>query len=151
MDSFVDAVAGGDPVAVDRLLEQAQGRSTSEIRQLLVTGLRHVLDQGHVSARALLERPRHGLICARHLSAVMDGILCCLHAAATRHFYPALNPSASERIAVVAVLAVGIVGLARGTSDPRRSQRLMRARVATQAIALILVVALLALRWYRAT
>lgn len=53
-------------------------------------------------------------------------------------------------VAVVAVLAVGITGLARGTSDPRRSQRLMRARVVTQGIALILVVALFALRWMRA-
>ena len=52
--------------------------------------------------------------------------------------------------AVVAVLAAGIAGLARGTSDPRRSQRLMRARVVTQGVALVLVVALFALRWYRA-
>lgn len=50
--------------------------------------------------------------------------------------------------AVVAVLAVGVVGLARG-GDPRRAQRLMRARVATQALALILAFAILALRWSR--
>ena len=49
--------------------------------------------------------------------------------------------------AVVAVLAVGVVGLARGDRDPRVAQRLMRARVATQAVALLLVAAVLALRW----
>ncbi len=50
-------------------------------------------------------------------------------------------------IAVVAVLAVGVVGLVRGGGDPRRAQRLMRARVVTQGAALVLVVAVLALRW----
>jgi hypothetical protein len=51
--------------------------------------------------------------------------------------------------AVTAVLAVGVVGLVRGVGDPRRAQRLMRARIATQALALIIVVAILALRWSR--
>jgi hypothetical protein len=52
-------------------------------------------------------------------------------------------------LAVAAVLAVGVLGLARGGDDPRRAQRLMRARIATQGLALLLVVAILALRWSR--
>jgi [protein-PII] uridylyltransferase len=99
--------------AIAHLLDNAHGSSAIDVRSLLVAALRRVLDQGHASARELLKRPRHGLICARHLSAVMDGVVGCLHAAATGHFYPVLNPSQSERIAVVAVGGYG-----RGTLAP---------------------------------
>jgi len=45
-------------------------------------------------------------------------------------------------IAVLAILGLGILNMARGGS-PQRSQRLMRWRVGLQALALVLVVALL--------
>ena len=51
-------------------------------------------------------------------------------------------------IAVAVVLLLGVIGLSKG-DDPRRAQRLMRARVATQALAILLVLAILALRWSR--
>ena len=47
-------------------------------------------------------------------------------------------------IAVLAVLGAGLVGLVRGT-DPRKSNRLMRWRIAFQALALLLVVLILTL------
>ncbi|PTM39326.1 [protein-PII] uridylyltransferase [Bosea sp. 124] len=99
--------------AVTHLLESARAGGNADIRSLLVAGLREVLDQGHESARELLKRPRHGLACAQHLSAVMDAVVGSLHVAATEHFYPALNPSQSERIAVIAVGGYG-----RGTLAP---------------------------------
>ena len=40
-------------------------------------------------------------------------------------------------------LALGMVGMVRGTQDPHRSNRLMQYRVAFQGAALLLVVALL--------
>ncbi|KPF62432.1 protein-PII uridylyltransferase [Bosea sp. AAP35] len=95
------------------LLAGTRSHSAADARGALVAALREVLDQGHASARELLKRPRHGLICAQHLSAVMDGVVGCLHVAATEHLYPVVNPSESERIAVVAVGGYG-----RGTLAP---------------------------------
>ncbi|WNJ94022.1 [protein-PII] uridylyltransferase [Bosea sp. 685] len=87
--------------------------STAEMRQALVAHLRRVLEEGHASAKDLLAGPRNGLACAERISATMDGIVACLHIAASEHFYQAVNPSQSERIAVVAVGGYG-----RGTLAP---------------------------------
>ena len=86
-----------------RLFETVNRRDKAKMRQLLIAGLREVLDAGHASARAILAGPRGGLACARRLSAVMDAVVRALHSAATSYFYPADNPSQSERIAVVAL------------------------------------------------
>jgi hypothetical protein len=48
-------------------------------------------------------------------------------------------------LGVVGVLAAGMIGLVRGGGDPVRSNRLMRWRVAMQAVALVLFVLLLTL------
>ncbi|CAN7372621.1 [protein-PII] uridylyltransferase [Bosea sp. LjRoot9] len=87
--------------------------TTAEMRQALVAHLRRVLEEGHASAKDLLAGPRNGLACAARISATMDGIIACLHIAASEHFYQAVNPSQSERIAVVAVGGYG-----RGTLAP---------------------------------
>jgi [protein-PII] uridylyltransferase len=99
--------------AVAGLVRRLGKPSQADMRQQLVASLRCVLEEGHASARALLAGPRNGLACARRISATMDGIVSCLHVAATEHFYPAVNPSQSERIAVVAVGGYG-----RGTLAP---------------------------------
>lgn len=98
---------------IARLFETISRRDKAQMRQALVTGLRQVLDEGHASARAILAGPRAGLACAHRLSAVMDAVVLGLHSAATAYFYPADNPSQSERIAVVAVGGYG-----RGTLAP---------------------------------
>jgi [protein-PII] uridylyltransferase len=88
-------------------------RDAAAQRRQLVVQLRAMLDAGLQSARELLTGSRDGLACARHLSAVMDAVLKSLHLAATTHFYPAVNPSLSERLAIVAVGGYG-----RGTLAP---------------------------------
>jgi [protein-PII] uridylyltransferase len=99
--------------AVAKLVRSLGRASHVEIRQALIPALRQVIDEGHASARTLLTGPRAGLACARRISATMDGVVSCLHVAATEHFYPAQNPSDSEHIAVVAVGGYG-----RGTLAP---------------------------------
>jgi hypothetical protein len=49
-------------------------------------------------------------------------------------------------LSVLAVLIAGVTGLVRGGNDPRASNKLMRARVVLQAVALA-IVALLLLLW----
>jgi [protein-PII] uridylyltransferase len=109
----LDAVLANPRRAMAPLLADVAAAPTPQARPALVAALRSVLDQGLDSAKSLLKRPRHGLVCAQHLSAVMDAIVGCLHVAATELFYPAQNPSQSERIAVVAVGGYG-----RGTLAP---------------------------------
>lgn len=99
--------------AVAKLARQFDEADRSGLRAALVAALRDNLEEGRGSARELLARTRNGIACARRLSAVMDSIVAGLHAAATRHFYPVENPSAGERIAVVAVGGYG-----RGTLAP---------------------------------
>ena len=48
-----------------------------------------------------------------------------------------------DMVAVVAVMLVGAVGMANLSRDPRTSNKLMRARVALQAVAVGLVVLLM--------
>ena len=103
-----------DPeTGIARLFEAARRKDKAEKRQLMVAALRQLLDDGQASAKAILAGPRGGLACAHRLSAVMDAVVIGLHKAATAHFYPADNPSQSERIAVVAVGGYG-----RGTLAP---------------------------------
>ncbi len=99
--------------AVANLIARLGKPSTAEMRQALVAHLRRALEEGHASAKDLLAGPRNGLACAERISATMDGIVACLHIAASEHFYQAVNPSQSERIAVVAVGGYG-----RGTLAP---------------------------------
>lgn len=49
-------------------------------------------------------------------------------------------------LAVLGVLAAGVVGVVRGGGDPRRSNALMRWRVLLQGVAIALIVLLLATR-----
>lgn len=99
--------------AVAKLARQFDEADRGGLRGALVAALRDNLDEGRSAARDLLARTRNGIACARRLSAVMDSVVAGLHAAATRHFYPVENPSAGERIAVVAVGGYG-----RGTLAP---------------------------------
>lgn len=114
MPHFRLAEVLADPAMAVAQLADRHGRvAASEMRPELVAGLRSVLEQGHASARELLAGPRNGLACAQRISVTMDAIVTCLHVAASRYFYPAVNPSQSERIAVVAVGGYG-----RGTLAP---------------------------------
>ncbi|WP_460448197.1 [protein-PII] uridylyltransferase [Alsobacter sp. SYSU BS001988] len=97
-------------------LEQAvreAGSDPAVRRTAVVAVLRDTLNEGREKARALLDVERNGLACARRLSGLMDALVGALHDIAVRVLHPAVNLSASERLAVVAVGGYG-----RGTLAP---------------------------------
>jgi [protein-PII] uridylyltransferase len=102
-----------EPVAL--VSELAQDGDKAAFRAALAARLRAVLDAARETMRAMLSRPRSGMAAARRLSAAMDAVMTALHAAATSHLYKAVNPSTSERIAVVAVGGYGRGTLAEGS------------------------------------
>lgn len=82
-------------------------------RQAVVAVLRDVIASGRKEAEQILHEKRNGLDCVIHLSGVMDTIIRALFTVATQHFYPAGNPSTSERMTIIAVGGYG-----RGTLAP---------------------------------
>lgn len=52
-------------------------------------------------------------------------------------------------LGVLGVLGAGIFGLVRGGGDPRRSNKLMQSRIVFQALALVLLAALMMLAGHR--
>jgi [protein-PII] uridylyltransferase len=98
LTSRMDTAAAADPAA---------------LRARLVPGLRHVLEQGRAQAERLLVEEGDGLACARRLSELMDDAVSIIYQTVVRDLYPLRNPSAAERLAVVATGGYG-----RGTLAP---------------------------------
>jgi [protein-PII] uridylyltransferase len=84
-----------------------------ELRKRLIALLRGTLEAGRGAASAMLYEDGSGTACAQRLSHLMDVVIGALFEFAGAHVYRAKNPSAAERIAVVAVGGYG-----RGTLAP---------------------------------
>ncbi|MFL5128900.1 MAG: [protein-PII] uridylyltransferase [Microvirga sp.] len=88
-------------------------RDAADLRAKLVPELKKLLDRGHQEAQEKLQDSQNGLVCARYLCDWMDELVHIVHDAVVQHLYPAANPSAGERLAVVATGGYG-----RGTLAP---------------------------------
>jgi [protein-PII] uridylyltransferase len=88
-------------------------RDAVDLRAKLVPELKKLLDRGHEEAQEKLLESQNGLVCARYLCERMDELVQIVHNAVVQHLYPAANPSAGERLAVVATGGYG-----RGTLAP---------------------------------
>ncbi|MPR07132.1 [protein-PII] uridylyltransferase [Microvirga tunisiensis] len=88
-------------------------RDAADLRAKLVPELKKLLDRGHQEAQEKLQDSQNGLVCARYLCDRMDELVHIVHDAVVQHLYPAANPSAGERLAVVATGGYG-----RGTLAP---------------------------------
>src|SRR5690606_3200946 len=106
-----------DPEQIRERLETV-GRAASEDelsrRRAVVDVLKSTLLDGRAKARERLEQGAHrGRACAESLCYLQDAIIKELYTFATRHVFPASNPSEAERIAIAAVGGYG-----RGTLAP---------------------------------
>jgi [protein-PII] uridylyltransferase len=93
--------------------EKKEAASAPGVRAGVLKRLKDCRAAGLKAAQTLLAQDGSGSACAARLSHVMDEIIRALHDFAAAHVYPVRNPSAAERMAVVAVGGYG-----RGTLAP---------------------------------
>lgn len=94
------------------LVRDRPGNETAQRRGVLER-LKEALAHGHGVCEAWLKEDGRGTECARRLSHLEDELIRVIYDYATTHVYPVRNPSAAERMAVVAVGGYG-----RGTLAP---------------------------------
>ena len=82
-------------------------------RTAIVDCLKQTLADGHADAERRLKADGRGTPCARRLSDLQDAVVQAIHGLAVDHVYAVANPTAAERMGVVAVGGYG-----RGTLAP---------------------------------
>jgi [protein-PII] uridylyltransferase len=98
---------------ITALADVSRGTLTSVSRAAVVTHLKKALAEGRSAAEAALKIDGHGTACAQRLSDLMDEIVRAIFALATETVYRRSNPTAAERMSLVAVGGYG-----RGTLAP---------------------------------
>jgi len=85
----------------EELARKYVGQETA-LRKALVVRLRLLIDNARLEARHQLERDGNGRACAEGLCAFQDALIKFAYEFTTNHVYLAENPSAAERMAIVA-------------------------------------------------
>ncbi len=96
-------------------LARAYSGQDSSLRMALVERLKHLVDDAREAARRQLEADDDGRACAEGLSAFQDALIRLAYDFTTQHVYRADNPTAAERMAVVAQGGYGRGLLAPGS------------------------------------
>ncbi len=99
---------------LDKIALAHPGRER-EIRTAVAQHLKVVHADGRDAAERMLLADRHGRLCAERLCFMQDEIIRILFELATKHLYPSVNPSAAERMAIVATGGYGRGLLAPGS------------------------------------
>ncbi|WP_274630406.1 [protein-PII] uridylyltransferase [Arvimicrobium flavum] len=87
--------------------------SSPAVRSAALALFRRTLDQGRAAVEEMMRADGGGRACAQRLSHLMDETISALYDFAATHVYRSKNPSAGERMAIVAVGGYG-----RGTLAP---------------------------------
>ena len=112
--SPADASLSADAIVdwLENLAEQ-HDLSSAAFRIEMLAHLKAELKSARKAVEARLMDDGKGTACAQRLSVIQDELICALYRFASTRAYPALNPSTSERVSVVAVGGYG-----RGTLAP---------------------------------
>jgi len=89
--------------------------SSAAVRASVLAILKQASAEGREAARQMLMREGHGTRCARRLSHLQDEIIRIVYDFAVTHVYRVKNPTAGERMAIVAVGGYGRDTLAPGS------------------------------------
>jgi [protein-PII] uridylyltransferase len=104
--------AAGLKAELDAIVAE-HGPSSPKARRAVLELFKEVISNGRDYIRYRLEEDGHGRLTAERLSALMDSVVIALFEFASARVFPASNPSAAERLSL---LAVG--GYGRGTLAP---------------------------------
>ena len=85
----------------DELARKYAGQEAA-LRKALVARLRGLIENARLEAQHQLERDGNGRACAEGLCAFQDALIKLAYEFTTNHVYLAENPSAAERMAIVA-------------------------------------------------
>ncbi len=96
-------------------LARVHAGQTSALRPALVERMRKLVTDARATAKRELEEDGDGRKCAEDLSAFQDALIALAYDFTTTHIYPAQNPTAAERMAVVAQGGYGRGLLAPGS------------------------------------
>jgi [protein-PII] uridylyltransferase len=96
-------------------LARAHRGKDSALRVALVERMRHLVEDAREAARRQLEEDGDGRACAAGLSHFQDALIKLAYDFTTTHVYPSENPSAAERMAIVAQGGYGRGLLAPGS------------------------------------
>jgi len=113
MDSLIDAEALRKTLWA--LVGQGKDGSNPAIRTQVLAILKTVRAETRAAIEANLRVDKSGSRCAERLSFVQDQMIRVIYDFAVAHVYPVQNPSAAERMAVVAVGGYGRSTLAPGS------------------------------------
>lgn len=98
----------------DLTAEDGDG-SSAKIRTQVLAILKDASTTGRQKAREILERDGKGAECARRISTLQDELIRIIYDFAVTHVYRSKNPSAGEKMAIVAVGGYGRGRLAPGS------------------------------------
>jgi [protein-PII] uridylyltransferase len=96
-------------------LARTHSGQDSQLRLALLARMRQLVDDAYAAARRQLEEDGDGRACAAGLSAFQDALIKLAYDFTTNHVYRVENPTAAERMAVVAQGGYGRGLLAPGS------------------------------------
>ena len=110
----LDEIVDGEKLRRDlTALTADRDGSSGKVRAAVVQLLKERLAAGRNAAECMLRQDGGGTACASRLSHLMDEVIRALYDFAATHVYRSVNPSAAERMTIVAVGGYG-----RGTLAP---------------------------------